>query len=34
VSSIKFHDNPSSGGRVGACGQTDGWWDNTQTWRS
>ena len=21
---IKFHENPSSGGRVGPCGRTDG----------
>jgi hypothetical protein len=24
---IKFHENPSSGGRVVACGQTDGQMD-------
>jgi hypothetical protein len=28
VSNVKFHQNPSSGSQVGACGQKDG-----QTWR-
>jgi hypothetical protein len=27
---MKFHENPSSGGRFIPCGQTDGWTDMTK----
>jgi hypothetical protein len=32
-SNIKFHENPSSGNRVGSCGKMDGWKDR-ETWCS